>query len=216
MNDIINVLEAALFAANAPLSAETLKKLVCPHLNLGEIRALLGELEAHYADRGIHLVQVASGYRFQVAPKVGSELTALFEDNKPSRFSRAFMETLALIAYRQPITRGEIEEVRGVVVSTQIMKTLTELDWVRIVGHKEVPGKPALYATTKAFLDFFNLKKLEELPALADLTELKDLNVADAQLNAELAPLEETEELIETSEVIELVELEVKENEHAV
>jgi segregation and condensation protein B len=174
MIDTLYKIEGALFASNAPLSAENLKKTVCPDLNLGEIRSLLNQLEAHYENRGIRLVQVASGYRFQIANEVAEQLGTLLDD-KPNRFSKAFMEIVALIAYRQPITRGEIEAIRGVAVSTQTMKTLSELDWIRVVGHKEVPGKPALYATTKAFLDFFSLKTLEDLPPLMDLTELKDL-----------------------------------------
>ncbi len=208
---MLNIVEGALFASNVPLSAEALRKLVCPELNLGEIRALLSELEAHYAQRGIHLVQVASGYRFQIAPEVTEQLSGLLEE-KSTRFSRAFMETLALIAYRQPITRGEIEEVRGVVVSTNIMKTLSELDWIRIVGHKEVPGKPALYATTKSFLDFFNLKSLEALPALADLTPLKDLNELTPELimdskdcNEDMEVTEQLEFAIETETELDTI-----------
>lgn len=183
----LQLIEGALFASQTPLSAEALKKSVCPQLNLGEIRHLLNELEAHYEERGIQLVQVASGYRFQIRPEVGGQLTAFFEE-KPNRFSKAFMEILALIAYRQPITRGEIEAIRGVAVSTQSMKTLMELDWIRVVAHKDVPGKPALYATTKSFLDFFGLKNLEDLPAL---TELIDLNNLDAEPTVEIVEIKE-------------------------
>ena len=195
MINILHIIEGALFASNTPLSVEALKKSVCPQLNLDEIKSLVNELEAHYQERGIQLVQVASGYRFQITSQVADQLGTLFED-KPNRFSKAFMEILALIAYRQPITRGEIEAIRGVAVSTQTMKTLSELAWIRVVGHKEVPGKPALYATTKAFLDFFGLKNLEDLPALMDLTELKDLN--------EITPIDikEDEQVLEHEQAV--------------
>lgn len=206
MSEILQLIEGALFASNNPLSAEALKKMVCPQLNLGEVRSLLNELEMHYADRGIRLVQVASGYRFQISSEVSEQLAPLLDD-KPNRYSKAFMEVIALIAYRQPITRGEIEAIRGVAVSTQTMKTLSELDWIRVVGYKEVPGKPALYATTKVFLDFFNLKSLEDLPALMDLTELKDINE-----EASCDPVDNAEQaLTESPENEEAVSLEVDE-----
>jgi len=182
---ILSIIEGALFASSVPLSVQEIKKSVCPDLSLGAIRDLLNQLQSHYAQRGIHLVEVASGYRFQIAPEVSVQLTPLLEE-KPARLSRAFMETIAIIAYRQPITRPDIEAIRGVVVSTNIIKSLTELDWIKIVGYKEVPGKPALYATTKAFLDFFNLKSLENLPALTELMELKDVNACHAQLHSDI------------------------------
>lgn len=168
------IIEGLLFAASAPLTAENLVKYFEEEEKpaLAMVKQILAELKTQYEGRGIELVEVASGFRFQAA----KEVTPLLSKNmaeKPARYSRALLETLALIAYRQPITRGEIEDIRGVVVSSHIIKTLDEHEWIRVVGYKEVPGKPALYATTKTFLDHFGLKSLDELPPLA---ELKDFN----------------------------------------
>ncbi len=151
-----------------------------------EVRAALEEISADCAERGYELKQVASGYRFQVKVEYSDWVSRLWKE-KPPRYSRALLETLALIAYKQPITRGDIEEVRGVSVSTNIMRTLLERDWVKVVGHRDVPGHPALYATTRNFLDYFNLSSLEELPSLA---EIRDLNSGTEELDSE-------EELIE-------------------
>ena len=151
-----------------------------------EVRAALEEISADCAERGYELKQVASGYRFQVKVEYSDWVSRLWKE-KPPRYSRALLETLALIAYKQPITRGDIEEVRGVSVSTNIMRTLLERDWVKVVGHRDVPGHPALYATTRNFLDYFNLRSLEELPSLS---EIRDLNSGTEELDSE-------EELIE-------------------
>ena len=139
------------------------------------LREVLDELTSDYEGRGIEVREVGSGFRIQVRSEYSSWVSRLFAE-RPPKYSRALLETLALIAYRQPITRGEIEDIRGVSVSTNIIKTLTERDWVRVVGHRDVPGKPALYATTKEFLDYFNLKSLGELPTLAEIRDLDSIN----------------------------------------
>lgn len=174
LSELMQIVEGALFAASEPMSAEAIVKLFVDETkpSLAQIRKTLAQLQENYQEKGIRLVEVATGFRFQVAQEVLPYITKNMTE-KPTRYSRAMLETLALIAYRQPITRGEIEEIRGVVASSNIIKTLEELEWIRIVGHKEVPGRPALYATTKTFLDHFGLKSLDELPPLA---ELRDLN----------------------------------------
>jgi len=176
-NNLIQIIEAALFSASEPLTIDNLVKLFPEDEKpkAQEVRKALTELKKMNENRGVHLVEVASGFRYQVAADIVPHLANTTEENKPTRYSRALLETLAIIAYRQPITRGEIEDIRGVVVSTHIVKTLDEHEWIRVVGHKDVPGKPALYATTKTFLDHFNLKSLEELPPLAELKNLEDL-----------------------------------------
>lgn len=181
------IIEGAIFAAERPLTVEQLVQIFEGDIpERSEIRAALKELAQDCEARGFELKQVASGYRFQVKSEYGEWVSRLWKE-KPPRYTRALLETLALVAYKQPITRGDIEEIRGVAVSTNIMRTLLEREWVRVVGHRDVPGHPALYATTKYFLDYFNLRNLDELPTLA---EIKDL----AQLNPEL---EMEEELIE-------------------
>ncbi len=140
-----------------------------------KLRTVLKELENDYYHSGIELVHVGSGYRFQARKEVASWISRLWDEKRP-RYSRALLETLAIIAYRQPITRGEIEKIRGVAVSTNIVRTLIEREWARVVGHRDVPGKPAIYATTKQFLDYFNLHSLSELPSLAELTDIDGLN----------------------------------------
>ncbi len=132
-----------------------------------------------YQNRGVVLVEVSSGFRFQVAQSAAPWVARLWEE-KPQKYSRALLETLALVAYRQPITRGEIEDIRGVSVSSQIIRTLVEREWIRVIGHRDVPGKPAMYATTRQFLDYFGLKKLDELPSLS---EIRDLDVINAELD---------------------------------
>lgn len=172
------LVEAALFVADKPLNRQQLRDTVLSEFTVSE-RALseaLNSLVLDYQPRGIQLVEVASGYRFQSLDSLSPWLSLLWQETSP-RYSRAMLETLALIAYRQPITRGEIEQVRGVAVSSNIMKTLTERDWIKVVGHKDVPGRPALYATTRAFLDYFSLKSLSELPsadAFAQMAEETD------------------------------------------
>lgn len=178
------IIEAALFAAGQPMSLEKLGELFYEEERpTNEIfRELLAELEAEYAERGVQLREVATGYRFQACQDVGEWVSRLWEE-KPQRYSRALLETLALIAYRQPITRGEVEDIRGVSVSTHIIKTLLEREWVRVLGYRDVPGRPAMYGTTKAFLDYFSLKSLEELPTLA---EVRDLDKISAELDERL------------------------------
>lgn len=182
LNELTRIVEGILFAASAPLSVETIGKYFAEEEKPKSeaIRKVLSLLQTQYQDRGIRLVEVASGYRFQVADEVSPYIAKNLEE-KPARFSRALLETLALIAYRQPITRGEIEDIRGVVVSTNIIKTLDELNWIRVVGHKDVPGKPALFATTKGFLDYFGLKSLEDLPPLAELQDFESLSASPLQ-----------------------------------
>lgn len=176
-------LEAAIFSSFTPLTPEALQRLFdeTERPSLGEIRQALKSIQETYADKAVELKEVASGFRFQVREENASFIGKMHEI-KPQRYSRALMETLALIAYRQPITRAEIEDIRGVVVSSHIIKTLLDHNWIRVVGHKEVPGRPGLYASTKHFLDHFNLKSLEELPQLPDIkTFEKDKNEEASQ-----------------------------------
>jgi len=172
-----NIIEGALLAAGRSLDINHLERLfdefqVPPR---DQIVAALDEIEAGCAGRGYELKCTGSGYRFQVRQELAEWVNRLWEE-KPKKYSRALLETLALIAYRQPITRGDIEEIRGVSVSSEIIKTLLERDWVRVVGHRDVPGRPALYATTKQFLDYFSLKNLEELPTLNDIRDIEEIN----------------------------------------
>ncbi len=180
MNDanLKNVIEAALLASGRPMTIDQLLDLFEPDAQpeRAAIRNALKALEEDYAERGIELKEVASGFRIQIRTTMTDALRRLWLE-RPPRYSRALMETLALIAYRQPITRGEIEEIRGVSVSTNIMRTLLERMWVRVVGHRDVPGKPAMYATTRQFLDYFGLRKLEDLPPLSEIRDLDSLNV---------------------------------------
>ncbi|WP_411357984.1 SMC-Scp complex subunit ScpB [Pseudidiomarina salilacus] len=164
------ILEALLFVAETPMSIAQLSDYLQQQgmdVTRKQVRELLDELQADYAERGVQLQAVASGYRFQTRAELGGIIAGLWQE-KPPRYSQALLETLALIAYRQPITRGDIEEIRGVSVSSQIMKTLQERGWVKVVGHREVPGRPQLYATTNEFLDYFNLQDLSELPAIPE------------------------------------------------
>ncbi|WJW76650.1 SMC-Scp complex subunit ScpB [Thiohalobacter sp. IOR34] len=172
-----NIIEAALLAAGRPLTLDQLRALFDLHEqpDKAELREVLQALQADYAGRGLELKEVASGYRVQVREALSPWVSRLWEE-KPPKYSRALLETLALIAYRQPITRGEIEDIRGVSVSSSIMKTLLERDWVRVVGHRDVPGRPAMYATTREFLDYFNLKSLDDLPTLAELRDIDSIN----------------------------------------
>ncbi len=168
-----NIVEAALLAAGGPLTLDSLLELFGTDAEPPTREALnvaLATLAEDYRDRGIELAQVAGGYRIQVRKDCAPWIARLW-DEKPPRYSRALLETLALIAYRQPITRGEIEDIRGVAVSTHIVKALLEREWVRVVGHRDVPGRPSLYATTRKFLDYFGLKSLNELPTLAELRD---------------------------------------------
>jgi segregation and condensation protein B len=170
---IKHVVEAALLAAGRPLTLERLGDLFTAKgsgIDRATLKRAVEALSADYEGRGIEIAEIASGYRVQVKRSMSDWLIPLWEERAP-RYTRALLETLALIAYRQPITRAEIEEVRGVVVSTNIMRTLLERGWVRVVGHRDVPGKPAMFGTTREFLDYFGLKKLEDLPTLAELKD---------------------------------------------
>ncbi len=174
-----NIIEAALMVSTKPLSIASILGLFESEQSLqperNDIRAALEELQQDYLERGIELAEIASGFRVQVRDEYAPWINHLF-DERPPRYSRALLETLAIIAYRQPITRGEIEEIRGVSVSGTIIKTLFEREWIKGVGHRDVPGKPELLVSTKAFLDYFNLKKLSDLPALADIKDFDSIN----------------------------------------
>jgi segregation and condensation protein B len=171
------VVEAALLAAGRPLDLNDLRGLFgdehAPAKD--DIRAAIAALEADYALRGITIQEVASGFRVQVRPSFSPWLGKLWEERAP-RYSRALLETLAIIAYRQPVTRGDVEEIRGVGVTTNIMRSLLERNWIRVVGFRDVPGKPAMYGTTRDFLDYFGLKKLDDLPALGELSDFESLS----------------------------------------
>jgi segregation and condensation protein B len=172
------IVEGALLAAGKPLSLQRLAELFEesePKPGRDEIQAALEDLAGESTPRGFEIVEVASGYRIQVKESLAPWVSRLWEE-KPQRYSRALLETLALVAYRQPITRGEIEDIRGVAVSTNIIRTLLDRDWVRVVGHREVPGRPAMYATTRSFLDYFNLKNLDQLPSLAAIRDLDSIS----------------------------------------
>jgi segregation and condensation protein B len=172
--DIRNIVEAALLAAGRPLAVEKLHELFTAKgltIERVAIRTALEALAKEYEGRGIELKEVASGYRIQIRSRERSWLDPLFEERAP-RYTRALLETLALVAYRQPITRAEIEEIRGVVVSSNIVRTLMERGWVRVVGYRDVPGKPSMLGTTREFLDYFGLKKLDDLPPLAELKDM--------------------------------------------
>jgi segregation and condensation protein B len=186
--EIRNILEAALLTAGEPVAAPELAKLFDPPLDAGAVRMLLEELATGWAGRSVELVEVASGWRFQCKPAVQSYLDRLSPE-KPPRYSRAVMETLAIIAYQQPVTRGDIEAIRGVAVSTNVVKTLEDRQWVEVVGHRETPGRPALYATTKTFLDDLGLFSLSELPSLAELDASHLLEIPDAPNQAAEAQL---------------------------
>ena len=175
-NQLKLTLEAALFAANQPLSIDRMLTLFLDggQPTRDELRAALEVLRTDYEQRGVELHEVSSGFRFQTRQQFAPWIARLWEE-RPQRYSRALLETLSLIAYRQPITRAEIEDVRGVGVSSQIVKTLEERGWVRVVGHKDLPGRPALLATTREFLDYFNLKSLDQLPPLAEIRNLDDV-----------------------------------------
>jgi segregation and condensation protein B len=180
MNDqyVKNVIEAALLAAGRPLSMDELVNVFDERdgSNAEEVRGAIAALTADYETRGLELLEVASGYRIQIRAAVAQPVARLWQE-RPAKYSRALLETLALVAYRQPITRGEIEQIRGVAVNPNIIKTLLERSWIRVVGHRDVPGKPELLGTTRDFLDYFSLKKLDDLPTLAQLKELEDLRV---------------------------------------
>ena len=170
------ILEAALLASQEPVSPTELKRLFDGELGVDAIRKLLAEIADEWKGRAVELVSLSSGWRFQTRPELQSYLERL-NPEKPPRYSRAVMETLAIIAYRQPVTRGDIEEVRGVGVSTQIIQALETRGWIDVVGHRETPGRPALYATTTKFLDDLGLRSLEELPPLEEIAKTLELEV---------------------------------------
>src|SRR6188474_2950194 len=182
------ILEAALLAAQEPLSASELKRLFDGELGVDAIRKLLAEVAQDWQGRAVELVNLSSGWRFQTRAELQPYLDKLFPEKAP-RYSRAVMETLAIIAYRQPVTRGDIEDVRGVVVSTQIIQALETRGWIDVVGHRETPGRPALYATTTKFLDDLGLRSLEELPPLEEIAKTLQFEVvptAEAQPEADV------------------------------
>lgn len=175
------ILEAVLLAAGEPLDRAALTSVFEEDERPGDadLAKALAELQEDYAERGLELKEVASGFRIQVREEVTPWVSRLWEE-RPQRYSRALLETLSLIAYRQPITRGEIEEVRGVAVRSNIIRTLQEREWIRVVGHRDIPGKPALFGTTRVFLDYFNLTSLDDLPSLA---EIKDMDGFEPELD---------------------------------
>lgn len=199
-NEIKYFIESALLAAGRPMSIDQLQNLfdAASTPEKPQLRQAISSLLDDYAERGMTITEVASGFRLQLKGDMADRLHKLWEE-RPPRYSRALFETLALIAYRQPMTRGEIEEIRGVAVSTNIMRSLLEREWIRVVGHRDVPGRPAMFGTTKMFLDYFSLKKLDDLPPLADLSDWESLRV---QLN--LPAVDEDEEPEPTVPVIDL------------
>ena len=183
LKEIKGILEAALLTAGEPVAVAQLAKLFDPALDAELVRKILDELKDDWSAKSVELVQVASGWRFQGKPSIQPFLDRLSPE-RPPRYSRAAMETLAIIAYQQPVTRGEIEAIRGVAVSTSVITALLDRQWVEVVGHKETPGRPALYATTKAFLDDLGLRSLSELPPLAELDASHLLEMPDAPTKA--------------------------------
>jgi segregation and condensation protein B len=177
-NDLKHIIEATLLAAGRPVTTQQFLDLFDERERptQEQLKTAIDLLQADYAERGIELLEVASGWRVQVRPRVADVVSRLWQE-RPSRYSRALLETLALVAYRQPITRSEIEEIRGVSISSTIMRTLQERNWIRILGHREVPGRPELLGTTREFLDYFGLKSLDQLPTLAELKDVETIGV---------------------------------------
>ncbi len=192
MSDVDNkvkmIVEGLLLAAGRPLSLENISQVFSEdeRPDKKELKTVMEAIAEDCDDRGFDLIEVSSGYRFQVKQELSEWVAKLWEE-KPPRYTRALLETLALIAYRQPITRGDIEEIRGVGVSANIIRTLLDREWVRVVGHRDVPGRPAMFATTKQFLDYFNLKNLDELPPLAEVKELDKMDPSSLAANDDLA-----------------------------
>lgn len=176
-NKLRQIVEGLLLAAGKPLSLSAIAEVFLEEERPTdeELRAALAQVAEDCAGRGFELKEVASGFRFQVRQELSPWISRLWEE-KPQRYTRALLETLALVAYRQPITRGDIEEIRGVSVSSTIIRTLLDREWIRVVGHRDVPGRPAMFATTRQFLDYFNLKSLQELPPLSEIRDLDKLN----------------------------------------
>lgn len=212
---IARIVEAALLAADEPVSIDRLIKLFAPGelpdtSARGAVRAALDEIGEATAERGFELVRVASGFRFQVRQQFSPWVSRLYEE-RPPRYSRALFETLALIVYRQPVTRGDIEQIRGVSVSQSIMRTLLERGWIRIVGERETPGRPALYGTTRAFLDYFNLKSLDDLPPMEEIESLMrpalDAVTQPEEGEVEEEPDEKPEEAPRPRPVAEIIQM---------
>jgi len=209
-----NILEAAIMVAGQPLSLARMQKLFDEGFEpeMADIKNALNAISARYAESGIELKETASGFQFQAKTDMARWLGKLWEE-RPQKYSRALLETLALIAYRQPITRAEVEDIRGVTVSSHITKTLLEREWIRVIGYRDAPGKPALYGTTKAFLDHFNLKTLDELPLLA---ELQNPETSDEKLQVQLELTHTLTESIDdsnSSQTLETEEEQVNPNE---
>ncbi len=173
-----NIIEAILLASYEPLSADKLHRIITSKVNTSksDILSAIDDLKTDYENKEIEIAKVASGFRIQAKSEIGDYLNIMFAERTP-RYSRALLETLSIIAYRQPVTRGDIEAIRGVSVSTSIMRTLTERNWVRIIGYRDVPGKPAMFATTPEFLDYFSLQRLDQLPDLPEKKEPMDLDL---------------------------------------
>ena len=216
-----HILEAALMVAGRPLTIADLGKLFdeADEVANQDIRSALDAITAQFAEHSIQLCEVASGFHFQAKAEYSQWLSRLWEERAP-RYSRAVLETIALIAYRQPITRAEIEEVRGVAVSSHIIKTLQEREWIKVVGHRDLPGKPALFATTKTLLDHLNLKNLSDLPELAEVMDLDsqeeklhvqlELQPSQSDALSEMSDLAEDDEPVSMAETNELAENEVR------
>ncbi len=215
------IIEGALLAYGQPLTVDKLHSLFATQMvdteegdplptqtqvDKSEIIDVLAEIQSDCENAGYELKEVSSGWRFQVREEMAPWVNKLWEE-KPQRYSRALMETLAIIAYRQPITRGDIEEIRGVAVSSYIIKTLTEREWIKVIGHRDVPGRPSLFATTKQFLDYFNLKSLEELPSLQELTDIEsinpELNLEVAEVVEEVVSAENSQKFVEQDNITE-------------
>jgi segregation and condensation protein B len=192
LSEAKRILEAALLAAQEPLGVTELKRLFDGELGADALRRLLDELAQEWNGRAVELVSVASGWRFQTRAEFQPYIARLFPE-RPPRYSRAVMETLAIVAYRQPVTRGDIEEIRGVVVSSSIVQALEARGWIDVVGHRETPGRPALYATTRSFLDDLGLRSLEELPPLEEIAQTLQLEPAPVQLSEAPAPAAQAE-----------------------
>ncbi|MBS0358316.1 MAG: SMC-Scp complex subunit ScpB [Proteobacteria bacterium] len=210
INEVKKILEAVIFAAGEPLSVDRLKELFVDeeYPSKQELKKILEEMTAEYEDRSIEFKQLGTGFCFQSRQEYSSWIAKLWQE-KPAKYSRALLETLAIIAYRQPVTRAEIEDIRGVAVSSSIIKTLLEREWISQIGHKDVPGKPGIYGTTNQFLDYFSLKSLSELPPLSEVRNFEQM----AESLQTSLPLEEaessevstdatTEELEESEEVV--------------
>src|SRR6185369_998286 len=177
-SEVKTILEAALLASSEPLSIAEMRRMFEEEVGADTVRRLLDELREQWKDRAVELVNLASGWRFQTRPAFQAYLERL-NPEKPARYSRAVMETLAIIAYRQPVTRGDVEDIRGVTVSSDVIKKLEDRGWIDVVGHRDVPGRPALYATTRQFLDDLGLRTLQELPALDEIAKNLELNAQE-------------------------------------